>query len=178
CRTGNHLLYNCPMKQLALINPENVSEQEANDYFVREAVRAVVLDENNHVALLYVAKEKYYKLPGGGIEAGEDKAAALRRECQEEIGSEIKVVGELGYIVEYRKFSSLKQTSYCYLTQLKSKTGSTQFTDEEKHNRFKSVWLPIPEALRVLSAITAIGIEGRDYISPRDTAFLKAANIV
>ena len=56
------------MKQLKLINPENVSEEEVKNYSVREAVRAVVFDEDKKVALLYVSKENYYKIPGGGIE--------------------------------------------------------------------------------------------------------------
>lgn len=84
------------MEQLAVLNPENVTEEEARDYSVREAVRAVVIDENNLIALLHVAEKQYYKLPGGGIEGTEDKATALARECLEEIGSGIEVVGEIG----------------------------------------------------------------------------------
>jgi hypothetical protein len=53
------------MKQLKLINPENVSEEEVKNYSTREAGRAVVFNENKNIALLYVSKENYYKLPGG-----------------------------------------------------------------------------------------------------------------
>jgi len=72
------------MKQLKLINPENVSEEEIKKYLVREVGRAVVVDEDKKIALLYVSKENYYKLPGGGIEEGEDKISALKRECLED----------------------------------------------------------------------------------------------
>ncbi len=53
------------MRQLKLINPENVSEEEVKNYSTREAGRAVVFDEDKNVALLYVSREDYYKLPGG-----------------------------------------------------------------------------------------------------------------
>ena len=98
------------MKTIKLINPENVSEEEVKKYRVREAGRAVVVDENGMIALLHVTKENYYKLPGGGIEDTEDKMIALKRECKEEIGCDVEVIGEVGTIVEYRKICTLKQT--------------------------------------------------------------------
>ena len=82
------------MEQLLLLNPEYASEEEAAQYPVREAARAVVMDAENNVALLRVANKNYYKLPGGGIEVGEDRISALKRECLEEIGCSIEVVGE------------------------------------------------------------------------------------
>ena len=50
------------MKDLGLLNPENVSEEEARTYPVREAVRAVVIDNEDKIALLHVSKRNYYKL--------------------------------------------------------------------------------------------------------------------
>ncbi|MEK7060014.1 MAG: NUDIX domain-containing protein [Patescibacteria group bacterium] len=163
------------MKQLKLINPENVFEEEVKKYSVREAGRAVVIDENNKIALLHVSKENYYKLPGGGIEEGEDKMSALKRECQEEIGCDIEVVNEIGFIVEYRKIFSLKQISYCYLAKVKGKKRTPNFTDDEKGGGFEQVWLSYNEALKVLVESKTISIEGKDYIVPRDIIFLEEA---
>lgn len=163
------------MKQLALINPENVSENEANTYLIREAARAIVLDENNMIALLHVAKKKYYKLPGGGIEQSEDKKIALERECLEEIGSNIALIDEIGIIIEYRKIFQLKQTSYCYLANIKGEKGTPNFTKEEIDNGFEQVWLPYDKALELISNNITTNVEGRDYIVPRDVTFLKAA---
>ena len=59
------------MEQLLLLNPEYASEEEAAQYPVREAARAVVMDAENNVALLRVANKNYYKLPGGGCEGNE-----------------------------------------------------------------------------------------------------------
>jgi len=33
----------------------------------RHAARAVVVNQKNRIALLYVAKDHYHKLPGGGL---------------------------------------------------------------------------------------------------------------
>ena len=166
------------MKQLKLINPENVSEEEVKSYKVREAARAVVVDEDGKIALLHVAKENYYKLPGGGIEEGEDKMKALERECQEEIGCAVEVMSEVGSIVEYRKIFSLKQTSYCYVAKLKGLKGETSFTDDEKENGFEQVWLSYDEAFKALTESKATSVEGSGYIVPRDTAFLEEAKFL
>jgi 8-oxo-dGTP pyrophosphatase MutT (NUDIX family) len=163
------------MKYLKLINPENVSEEEVKNYKVREAARAVVFDENNKIALLHVSKERYYKLPGGGLEGSEDQAVALQRECKEEIGCNIEVVGEIGSIIEYRKIFNLKQTSYCYLAKVKGPKGTPDFTDDEKENGFEQVWLSYNDALKALIESKASSIEGSDYIVPRDTTFLEEA---
>ncbi len=163
------------MKIIKLINPENVSEEEVKNYNLREAARAVVLDNDGMVALLHVTKKNYYKLPGGGIEKTEDKLIALNRECKEEIGCDVEVVEEIGTIVEYRKMSSTKQISYCYLAKIKGDKGKPNFTDKEKRNGFEQVWLPYEKALKVLTESKAKNIEGSAYIIPRDTTFLKEA---
>ena len=68
----------------------------------REAARAVVFDFENKVALLHVKKHAYHKLPGGGLEEGEDIKTALEREMMEEIGCQVEVQNEIGEIIEYR----------------------------------------------------------------------------
>lgn len=163
------------MKIIKIINPENVSDEEVKKYRVREAGRAVVIDEDGMIALLHVSKESYYKLPGGGIEETEDKIIALKRECQEEIGCDVEITGEIGTIIEYRKIFNLKQTSYCYLAKVKGEKGKPNFTEDEKENGFEQVWLPYEKALKVLAESKATNIEGSAYIVPRDTAFLKEA---
>ena len=52
---------------------------------IREASRAVIFDENELIPLLSVSKFNYHKLPGGGIETGENKEKALTREAKEEV---------------------------------------------------------------------------------------------
>ncbi len=164
------------MKQLLLLNPEEASEEEVKNYPVREAARAIVVDEDGLIALLKVAKNGYYKLPGGGLEGSEDRIVTLQRECREEIGCNIEVISEIGSIVEYRKVFNLKQISYCYLAKVKGKKGTPSFTKEEMENGFQQAWLSYEDAKRVMSESTATNLEGSAYIVPRDIAFLEEAH--
>ena len=116
------------MKQVAKINPRNVSEQEVTTYSLREAARAIVFDKDKNIALLLVGRDKYYKLPGGGIEEGEDRMFGLQRECYEEIGCAVEVVGEVGYTVEYWKEDNERQTSYCYIAKVVGEKGEPDYT--------------------------------------------------
>jgi 8-oxo-dGTP diphosphatase len=164
------------MTLLEVLNPENVTLQEVAGYSVREAARAVVIDSEGKVAMLYASKANYYKLPGGGIEEGEDPLTALHRECHEEIGCAVEVTQELGIIEEYRKFEQLKQISYCYVASLKGEKGTPEFTPEELAEGFSQLWIPYQEALALISKNEATDLEGSAYIVPRDSIFLKTAS--
>ncbi len=162
------------MNHLKLLNPENVSEEEAGKYPVREAARAVVVDKDGLVALLHVSTQNYYKLPGGGIDEGEDKIAALRRECQEEIGCDVEVLGEIGIITEYRKFETLKQISYCYFAKVKGEKNEPSLTEEEIKDGCEHIWLSYEKVMHIMADSKANTLEGSAYIIPRDTIFLEA----
>jgi 8-oxo-dGTP pyrophosphatase MutT (NUDIX family) len=139
----------------------------------REASRAVLFDENDLIPLLFVAEHNYHKLPGGGINDGEDSAQALVRECLEETGSKIKVFGEVGKIVEFRSKWNLKQTSYCYFGRIISK-GKPDFTEKELSQGFRLVWLPIKEAITKMKSDKPENYEGV-FIQKRDLVFVKKA---
>ncbi|NOQ56220.1 MAG: ADP-ribose pyrophosphatase, partial [Nanohaloarchaea archaeon] len=47
-------------------------------YRLRKASRAIVINDENKIALLFVSEHNYHKLPGGGLEPGEDTSSALR----------------------------------------------------------------------------------------------------
>ena len=109
---------------------------DTSAYNEREAARAVVVDASGRVALLYVGKHKYHKLPGGGVEEGEDIENALERELLEEIGCKAKVTDEIGQVIEYRDKWQLKQTSYCFLAQQVGEKGNPDFTEKELDEQF------------------------------------------
>jgi ADP-ribose pyrophosphatase YjhB (NUDIX family) len=62
---------------------------------LREAVRAVVLDDEDRLLLVRFAfaHGPVWATPGGGIEQGETHHAAIRRELHEEVGLADVVVG-------------------------------------------------------------------------------------
>ena len=163
------------MEIVKIINPENVSDQEADKFEVRTAVRAVVFDQNENIALLHVSKLNYYKLPGGGVETGEDLHTALKRECLEELGCNIEITGGLGQIIEYRKLFNQKQISPCYLARAVGNNQPPSFTSEEKENGFEIMWVSLDDAIKLLSSSKSSNSEATLYIVPRDKYFLELA---
>ena len=143
---------------------------------IREASRVILFDDNDLIPLLFVSKYNYHKLPGGGIDEGEDKAQALVRECLEEVGSEIEVNGEIGKIIEFRSKWDLKQISYCYYGNIISK-GKPDFTEKELSQGFKIVWLALKDAISQVENDKPENYEG-SFIQKRDLEFLKKAEKV
>ncbi|MEO8862807.1 MAG: NUDIX domain-containing protein [Candidatus Saccharimonadales bacterium] len=78
------------MKSLLTIREQDIvagsADVDTSSFRERRAARAVLLDDNAQVHMLNVSKHGYHKLPGGGIEAGEDILSALERELMEEVG--------------------------------------------------------------------------------------------
>lgn len=162
------------MKNIKTLNPENASEEEIANFKTREAVRAIVYDKDGKIAVLHVTKQNYYKLPGGGVEEGENVYNALKRECREELGCNIETYGEVGQVIEYRKMYQLKQISPCYLARVVGEKGKPSFTEEEAEDGFEIQWLPLEKAIPLFIAEKALNEEGRLYIVPRDKTFLEA----
>jgi 8-oxo-dGTP pyrophosphatase MutT (NUDIX family) len=157
------------MKLLKSIKDKDLS----NKYKIREASRAVLFDKKNLVPLLFVSKYNYHKLPGGGIEDGEDKIQALVREIKEEVGSTIEVGKEIGKIIEYRAEFNLKQTSYCYLGKILSKS-SQKLEKGEIDEGLKLVWVSLDGAIKLVENDKPENYEGK-FIQERDLTFLKKA---
>jgi 8-oxo-dGTP diphosphatase len=54
------------------------------EYRERQAARAVLFEKEGRVAIINVTNKNYHKLPGGGIDPGENAEKALKREVLEE----------------------------------------------------------------------------------------------
>lgn len=117
------------------------------DPVVRLGARGIVVNENREIALLYKAKKKEYKLPGGGVDDGEDSTAAFQRECREELGCTIDIQQKLGVAVEYKSQENFKQLSFVYSAQKVADLGNNSLTEKEKDEGATVVWLPKLEAL-------------------------------
>lgn len=125
--------------------------------------------------MLYVSKDGYYKLPGGGFEGSENSTLALKRECREEIGCEIEILNELGVVTEYRKKYSLKQISYCFLAKVIGEKKPPEFDAGEIENGFEIVWMKVSAAKVALEKSDLHSYKEGIYIIPRDSAILKEA---
>lgn len=68
---------------------------------VRLSVKAIIVREGRILVLrCRDAEGVWYALPGGGQQAGETLEQALRRECAEELGCEVRM-GSLRFIRDY-----------------------------------------------------------------------------
>src|SRR3989338_924942 len=141
----------------------------------RKAARAIVFDKDNNVALLHATNKSYHKLPGGGVEKGEDIIEALKREAMEEIGCEDDNIKELGIVEEYRNKFSLHQFSYCFIANLKGEKGTPHLEADEIEDGFETVWLSIDDAIKTIENEKDLEhYEGR-FITMRDLILLNEA---
>lgn len=148
---------------------------DKSNFHRREAARAVVSDGDGKIALLRVGLYDYHKLPGGGIDEGEDIPTALERELLEEIGCHAEAYGDVGKIIEYRDQSELEQISYCFVAAQIGKKSEPDFTEKELREQFSIVWADnIDSAIALLEQDEPTNYEGK-FIQKRDLAFLKAA---
>ncbi|NOQ56326.1 MAG: NUDIX domain-containing protein, partial [Nanohaloarchaea archaeon] len=136
------------------------------------ASRAIVINDENKIALLFVSEHNYHKLPGGGLEPGEDTSSALRREVMEETGCNIKIKRDIGIIIEYRGNNDMLQISYCYLAEVYGDMKAPSFTDKERSDGFRIRWVTIDEALKLLKNDRPKTQSGK-FIQKRDLAFIE-----
>lgn len=117
---------------------------------VRLGARGIVLNGVGDIALIHKTLKNEYKLPGGGIDEGEDPAAAFIRECREELGCMVEIIEELGTAVEYKSQENFKQLSFVYVAKKVDELDSRSLTDKEKDEGTEFVWLPKLQALEAM----------------------------
>lgn len=167
------------MQLLKEIASENIDKNL--DYKLRRAARTILFNQEEKVALLYVSKHDYHKIPGGAIKTDEDKLYSLRREVQEEIGvKELDIQDELGIIIEYRDGydryeTGLIQVSYCYISYVNGEIGRPNFTKKEKELGLEVKWFSLEDAIEILENDVSNIDYVNDFIIKRDLCFLKHA---
>lgn len=117
----------------------------------RNSVRVVLIDEDNHIGVIYSKKLNYHKLPGGGMEGNENEEESLRRETLEETGYEIRELQKIITIEEFRTHDPVHQFSFCYKAKTKGQQKSTNLQGYEATQGFTLRWYTISEILKILS---------------------------
>lgn len=144
-------------------------------YEERSAARVVAFNAAGKVAIVYAKRDGYYKLPGGGIDPGEQHEEAAMREMQEETGGLIKIRSNLGCVAtteEYR--NHLHQMSYCYVADVWDDSGSPNLTTEEISHGLGHLWMSVDEAKSKMAQAEPRSELGL-YIKERDIYLLEEA---
>jgi len=165
------------MELLATIRPSDVDPDAPDfDYGTfreRVAGRAVMFD-GDKVALIFVEKDGYYMLPGGGID-DDDMAAGLARELLEETGCRVDIGEPVGRIDVYIDLWRNKQMDYCYVARKVGDAGAQNLTEGEAKAGYKLVWpVSINDAIRLVKAALPQVRDGK-LIQARDLLFLETA---
>ncbi|KKU90805.1 MAG: MutT/nudix family phosphohydrolase [Candidatus Jorgensenbacteria bacterium GW2011_GWA1_48_11] len=89
--------------------------------------------DNNKIILIKRVRSNgtYWVFPGGGVEKGEDKIQALKRECKEELGIDVKV-DDLFFNKKVEE-SDIIQDQYWYLCrQIGGRLGTGEGPEFQK----------------------------------------------
>ncbi|MEX1029099.1 MAG: NUDIX domain-containing protein [Paenibacillaceae bacterium] len=117
----------------------------------RHGSRGVLVDNMLNVAMMYMAQLNLYKLPGGGIEEGENTKDAFLREIKEETGYEAEIIQEIGYIEEHKKRNDFMQYSHCFVAKANDKQGNATLSKSEMQLGMVVEWMTLDKALEVMN---------------------------
>ncbi|MBR2283046.1 MAG: NUDIX domain-containing protein [Ruminococcus sp.] len=123
------------------------------EVFRRPSSRGIIF-RDGRISVIYSRKHGYCKLPGGGIEAGEDNISAMIREVREETGLRVKpeTVREFGYVHRIQKGRQepvFIQDSYYYFCEVEDIQEDTELSPEEIENDFVPEFMELDEAIRI-----------------------------
>ena len=147
-------------------------------YDTRESVRAVLLNPQGGIALLFLRQYGSHKLPGGGLEAGESKEEALCREILEETGCTAEILNEGGVAIEYRSHTNLMQKTYWYLCHQQGPATAPSLSQTEQEQQAEVMWASdIATAISLLEHDSVDSYAG-SFIRHRDLAILREAQLI
>lgn len=152
---------------------------ELNNPKTREASRGIVV-KGNKVALLHKANKNEYKLPGGGLDAGEKPEEGFIREVMEETGCTVKDIKYLGTTEEHKTATNFKQISHIFIAKVKADTHTLHLTEKEITEGGELVWTDIDTAISLVENSFDQLVASQDesiymtrFIIRRDTFILK-----
>lgn len=137
------------MKKILVMDEKNYPPDMAEIY--RVAVRGIIFIEDK--LLMIESSFGELKLPGGGIEDGEDDSRALAREVKEETGYDVnmRTIKPFGEIEEKRMSTHepmvWHQISRLYFCEVAPIKGQCSYTESEKKRGFRQVLYSLEDAI-------------------------------
>ncbi|MBP1963971.1 NUDIX hydrolase [Paenibacillus aceris] len=126
-------------------------EPQFMDRVSRYASRGILIDNQMHVAMMYMSESDLYKLPGGGIENSEQPEAAFLREIKEETGYGAEITHALGIIEEHKNRNGFMQLSYCYIAKAHHLSSAPTLTENELRLGMSAAWMTLDQALEAMN---------------------------
>lgn len=150
-----------------------------NDTKKRNTVRAIILNDDDEIFLLYSELFNDYTFPGGGIKYNEDHLEALKREIREETGAkDIEVIEPFGYTLEYRygisgNLNIYEQKSYYYFCKIDN-LSDPNYVGRELEQGLKMKWVKIKDVIKHNNQI----YENRENIKGFSTVLLRERQVL
>ena len=133
------------MKELFTIDTKDYNPD--GHVFVRPSARAII-ERDGKVLVMYSQKYRYYKFPGGGIEAGETPQQALVREVREESGYTVlpETIEEFGSVLRRNRDAKdpdgiFEQQNYYYFCEIGEERVPITQEAYEIEEGFTPVWV-------------------------------------
>ena len=163
------------MKHLLSLSDKDITGSDAlSSAEPRIAVNAILFNNEDKIALIYMEGWNLYTLPGGGVDSGEGLLDAVKREVREETGYECEILGELGMVTENRGEDDTTQKRYYYFARAIGEPGEVQLTDFEISANISVQWHTLKQALQIVSDNKPKYYK-ENFIRRRDIAVLEEA---
>lgn len=140
------------INSIGQIKDEDIGEKSKSveQYRQRFGARGIVIRENGKIAVFNKSLKNEFKLPGGGIDEGEETAEAFKREVFEETGCKIEIIDFLGTIEEIKTQDNFRQMSYVYVGKVIEDTKTLHVTEQEEKEGAKLLWETPEKALELI----------------------------
>ena len=148
------------------------AEKLNSNYELRKSARAILRNKDGDIAIQYLQNYTFHKLPGGGVEIGEDLKEAVIREVEEEVGCKCEISDTLGMVIEYRNKYNLLHISYAFVAEIIGEVGTPKLEKGEIEEGQITIWMPAEEALKKMEIDQPKKYEGF-FILEREKSFLK-----
>lgn len=139
------------MRELFVLDKKNYNSN--GTIGTRPSVRGIIV-RNGKIAMMHSKKYDYYKLPGGGMEQGEELKDTLVREVREESGLIVKLdtIKEFGYVrrIEKGRIEDIFiQDNYYFVCEAEDEIESQELDDYEAEEEFTLEFVTAEHAIEV-----------------------------